>query len=278
MRFTDQIEWGTFFTPIEVADSQHLIFDPKLSYQTVESGGAFTGGALNSGVAFDMDHSTHVFDAEAPYSYSIVVDSEPGMYSYLCDIHPGMIGYIEVVADDIAVPSPFEVSEQMSAIVAATLNDATARMYAAEADYAATTDDGVLEVAAGIEFISGEVRVAIDRFYPSTGVIGAGESVAWSLADTATVAHAVVAPYLGSAIYSNLLEDADGNRYIEFSPLGLFPTLTDGMWDNDAEYVHAGIVAPGQAITVIFPEAGVYAYSDVFEPGMTGTIVVVDGE
>jgi len=24
--------------------------------------------------------------------------------------HPGMLGYIEVVADDIAVPSPFEVS------------------------------------------------------------------------------------------------------------------------------------------------------------------------
>jgi plastocyanin len=278
VRFTQEVAWSPFFTPIEVDGTPHLIMDPRLAFRTVDSGGTFTGEPLNSGVAFDMDHSEHLFDAEAPYSYSIVIDAAPGTYTYLCDLHPGMIGYIEVVHDDVEIPSPLEVSEQISSAVATALDAATEQIYALEAEYATTTDDGNLEIAAGIEFINGEVRVAIDRFYPSTGVIQAGESVTWMLDEDATVAHAIVAPFLGLDAYSNPLEDDQGNTQIEFSPLALMTTLTDGLWDNDADYVNAGLVAPGQSLTVTFPEPGVYQYSDVFEPGMTGTIVVLDAE
>jgi plastocyanin len=278
VRFAELLEWRSFVVPLEVDGNPHMIMDPNMAYRTVESGGAFTGEPLNSGFAFDMEHSEHLFDAAAPYTYSIVIEAEPGTYSYLCDLHPGMVGYIEVVAEDVEIPSPFEVSEQISAIVAAALEDATDQMYALESEYATTTDDGALEAAAGFEFVSGDVRVAIDRFYPSTGVIRAGESVTWSMGDDATVGHVIASPYLGWETYTSLIEDGDGNAQIELSPHVLIPTLTDGMWDNDAEYVNAGLVLPGQPVTVTFPEAGVYPYSDVFEPGMTGTIVVLDAE
>jgi plastocyanin len=279
VRFTEEAGWtGNFIVPAEVDGATHLIFDPNFGYRTLESGGTFTGEPINSGIHFDHEHSAHAFDAEAPYSFTIVVDAEPGGYVYICDIHPGMVGTIEVVADDVAIPSPFEVSEQVSAITAEVLDEATRVMYEFENGSTLTSTDGAISIMAGHEFIHDRVRIAIDRFFPSTAVIHAGETVTWSVADDATVGHAIVSPYLGFSNYTSVLVDAEGNNQLEFSPLALFPTLADGVWDPNAEYVHAGIAAPGAPVTVTFNDPGQYIYSDVFEPGMTGTVVVLPAE
>jgi hypothetical protein len=44
-----------------------------------------------------------MFDAEAPYSYSIVVEAEPGVYQYSDVFEPGMTGTIVVLDADSSV-------------------------------------------------------------------------------------------------------------------------------------------------------------------------------
>ena len=230
---------------------------------------------LNSGGQIGKSGVT--FGADAQFAYSLTIEAETGRYYYLCDIHPGMSAALEVVNADVAIASPEEVIADSATKIADANAFATDFLYETEAAHPATTDSDVLEVLAGVETHHNGVHIAIDRFFPATAVITAEQSVRWSVAEGNIVAHTVTAPYKPSNETTAFFEDSDGNPVLEFTPLILFPTLQDGGdWAAAADYNHAGLIAPGTGITIRFPDTGVFPYADLLEPGMTGTVVVIE--
>jgi plastocyanin len=275
VRFTDEATWLPSLMPAEIDGVQRFIGNPDVMFPSANNTGVFTGEPINSGV--QIGKSGVSFGADAPFAYSLSIEAEPGSYYYLCDIHPGMGATLEVVAADVAIPSPEEVIAASAAQIAEANAFATDFLYATETAHPAMTDGDVLEVLAGVETHHNGVHIAIDRFFPSTAVITAGQSVRWSVAEGNIVPHTVTAPYKGSNETTAFFEDSAGNPVLEFTPLILFPTLQDGGdWAAAADYNHVGLIAPGTDITVRFPDAGAFPYADLFEPGMTGTVVVID--
>jgi plastocyanin len=275
VRFTDEPIWMPSLMPAEIDGVQRFVGNPDVMFPSANNTGVFTGEPINSGV--QIGKSGVSFGADAQFAYSLTIEAEPDSYYYLCDIHPGMGATLEVVAADVAIPSPEEVIADSAAKIAEANAFAAEFLYETEAAHPATTDGDVLEVLAGVETHHNGVHIAIDRFFPATAVITAGQSVRWSVSEGNIVPHTVTAPYKGSNETTAFFEDSAGNPVLEFTPLILFPTLQDGgEWAAEADYNHVGLIAPGTGITVRFPDTGAFPYADLFEPGMTGTVVVVD--
>jgi plastocyanin len=275
VRFTDEAVWLPALMPAEIDGVQRFVGNPDVMFPSANNNGVFTGEPLNSGV--QIGESGLVFGADAQFAYSLTIEAEPGSYYYLCDVHPGMGATLEVVAADAAIPSPEEVMADSAAKIAEANAFATDFLYETEAAHPATTEGDVLDVLAGIETHHNGVHIAIDRFFPSTAVITAGQSVRWSVAAGSVVPHTVTAPYKSSKETTAFFEDSKGNPVLEFTPVILFPTLQDGGdWAAAADYNHTGLIAADTSITVHFPDAGVFPYADLLEPGMTGAVVVID--
>jgi plastocyanin len=249
------------FLMSEVDGQQTLVLNPVVAFPTIEDGAMYQGG----------DAATSP-PLEAPVlTFSLVMDVEPGRYQYFCDIHPGMTGVIEVVADDVEIPTPTEASAQgLQELTEQIALGAAAVPALSSASTTAT--DGVLQVMLG----SGDTgRTYVALFGPSTGVIHAGESVTWTNPAGSIEPHFInSSPYDPVAVPEivPLMQEA-GPPILLVGP-GFAGTTESGTTISMGDTFNSPFILPGESFTLTFSDPGTYLYNCHIHPGMNGVIVV----
>jgi plastocyanin len=261
MRFGEQEE--PFITVEEIGGSPTSVGNPRVFFPTLENGASYMGGEANSGLPPE--------DAIKSF-YSLVMDLEPGLYSYRCDVHPGMAGIIEVVADDVVIPSPSEVAAAADKELDDQINPAIGAYFGAMATAPTQPVDGSITIMAGI---GGTGRASSLQFASPLAVIKVGETVTWQVpADSPTLHFINSAPY-DPAINPDIIpqENASGPPTL-LAGTGFMGTTADGATIAAGEGFNSAILDPGQTFSLIFSDPGVYPYVCHVHPGMSGVIIV----
>jgi plastocyanin len=227
-------------------------------------------GFVNSGM---LGHGEGTFSVSFP---------TVGDYNYVCLLHPNMTGRVHVQAAGTPYPHD-QAYYDRQAIPAGNQLLATGRQLAAQARSAGLANPAQNQVAAG----AGDGFVAVDRFFPETIRIRAGETVGWTNPDPVTP-HTVTfgpeplypappAPYPATLSELKFLvaDGLDSNppppqpRHATISASTNLATTTI----NSAVF---GGLSPRRTFSVTFTAPGTYSYVCLLhdEFGMTGTVVV----
>lgn len=234
--------------------------NPDIAFPSVENGGTLTNAHANSGLPI-----------ESPI-FSLVIDLEPGRYMYFCDVHPGMVGVIEVVEDDVAIPSAGEVEARAQQELAEQMSAASAVYQETQASAQSEAVDGVVEVIAG----SGNTgRVTINQFSNPVAVILAGESVTWVNPADGIEPHFVnSSPYDPVAVPEVIpVIQENAPPILSIGP-GFLGTTPSGSVIGAGDTFNSAFILPGQSFTLTFSDPGVYLYNCHIHPNMNGVVVV----
>ncbi|MAS37258.1 MAG: hypothetical protein CL610_24875 [Anaerolineaceae bacterium] len=233
--------------------------NPAIAFPSIESGATYQGGEANSGLPLP---------GVSPI-FSLVMDLEPGTYSFLCDVHPGMAGVINVVASDVSIPSPQEVSMQAASELGATVGASIGATMELEAQ--TFTDESIY--SGQINMGSANTgRATINQFFPFVTVIQAGESVTWNNLEGGVEPHLVGWPPVRGQDVSPI-EVEGGPPILAVGPT-LAPMTPDGASIAAGEAFNSGLIFPGQSYTLTFTEPGVYPFTCNIHPAMNGTVIV----
>ena len=233
-----------------------------MAFPTVQSGATFTGETINTGIPMDPNAS--------PF-FSLIIDAEPGVYTFQCDIHPGMIGTIEVVADDVDIPSPAEVALKASEEIGSAFDVSAAAAFGQMVEETVVAEDGVANVQAGS---TGTGRVTVNLFMSPNVMIKAGESVTWTNPQGSIDPHFVNSlPYDEAAMQEIIpTEQQDAPPVLVIGP-GFLGTTQSGATVAAGESFNSGFLVPGDSFTLTFSDPGVYPYFCHIHPGMNGIVV-----
>ncbi len=251
--------------------------NPAWLFPNVESGAVYQGGDANSGLSLDP--------ANPIWTFSLVMDVEPGSYGYFCDVHPGMVGTITVVDDATPLPSPAETLAAAAAELEAQAGQGIQAAMERSMQPPTFTQDGALQVSAGLQAGSAHVF----SFFPSVAVIEAGQSVTWVIPDNSREPHFVAWPPLVPGSEFEMVPQDAGPPMIAFGE-NAYPSVENGAAIGTGDSFNSGILAPsqgftgqsftgeglaGQSFTLTFTEPGVYNYVCFVHPGMQGAVVVM---
>ncbi|MBI5667220.1 MAG: hypothetical protein HZC41_04360 [Chloroflexi bacterium] len=246
----------------DVNGQQMPVINPAVGLPTIENGATYSGGDANSGLPAGPD---------APKTFSLVMDLEPGTYSYICDVHPGMAGVINVVADDQAIPTPAEVAVQGATELLGAIGAGTGAMLQLETTEAQATDTGVTVQAGN----GGTGRTTVNQFFPFSATIQAGQSVTWTIPEDSVEPHTVSWPAVRGQDVAPIAVEG-GAPILALGPT-LLPMTQSGAEVAAGESFSSGLFNPGQSFSLTFTEPGVYPYVCNIHPGMNGVIVVEPG-
>jgi plastocyanin len=261
MRFGEQEE--PFITVQEMDGKPTPIGNPKVFFPTQENGAAYTGGEANSGLPDVSNLKSH---------YSLVMDVEPGLYSYRCDVHPGMAGIIEVVADDVAIPSPIEVAAMADTELDDQVDPAIGAYFGAAATAPTQAVEGVFTVMTGV---GGTGRASSLSFNSPLAIIKAGEQVRWEVPADSPTAHFINSiPYDPTTLLDFIPQENAGGPPTLLAGPGSLGTTADGATVAAGAGFNSPFLAPGQSFTLTFKDPGVYPYICHVHPGMGGGVIV----
>jgi plastocyanin len=183
-----------------------------------------------------------------------------------------MAGIIEVVADDVVIPSPSEVSAAADKELDDQINPAIGAYFGALASAPAQSTDGSITILAGI---GGTGRASSLQFAAPVALINAGDTVTWQVpADSPTLHFINSAPY-DPAVAPDIIpqENVGGPPNLLAGP-GFLGTTVDGATIAAGDVFNSPILEPGTSFSLIFSDPGVYAYVCHVHPGMSGVVVV----
>ncbi len=263
------------FVEAEAGGVTELTLNAAILYPDVENGAAFQGAEINTGAP--VDENAIIDGPDSVWTFSVVMDAEPGLYVYLCDIHPGMIGTITIVEAGVDIPGPETVAadatEQMQRDVY-TGFEMSNELEQHHQHGLTPPAEGVATVQTGLQ----QAGISVDRFFPEVTVIRAGESVTWVTDSDGNVPHSITWPYQPREDFFSFQANADGVNMLVVDSVLLVPTVENGGdWGSEG-FRHSGVLLPGDTFTARFPEPGVYPFMDVFERGMTGVVVVLEAD
>ncbi|MBA3872835.1 MAG: hypothetical protein H0X30_27205 [Anaerolineae bacterium] len=239
--------------------------NPAAGFPSFKNGDTYKGGDANSGLPLGPDASP---------MFSMVIDLPVGTYQYFCDVHAGMSGILEVVDDSVAIPGPIEASAEGQTELDGSLIAASAAGQQLAATAKTEAVDGVLNITLGT---GGTGRAYVGAFAPSLGVIKAGEKVTWTNpADSAEVHFVNALPFDAAKIMDVVPQPgADANQPpILTAGLGFLGTTQDGATVGTGDSYNSSFITPGQSFSLVFKDAGVYAYICHIHPGMNGVVIV----
>lgn len=225
-------------------------------------------------------------------------DIEPGTYSYYCSLHWVLqSGTIEVVPDDVPIPSQREVTRQAYEQIKATAAPLL-QAYRKALDVEGDTEVVGLRVRkpfAGWLLPNIAIPAFINEFVPRRVQVAAGQSVTWSFVGAHTVsfdvppyfAEFVVAPD-GTVEYSaDAVAPRPRRPDVQRSPPASEAAASDGRsggdpagqrrldggrWDG-VGFVSSGL-QDGTTFSLTFTRPGVYPYACLVHPRMVGEIIV----
>jgi plastocyanin len=237
--------------------------NPVILTPSGQSGDTFKEG-FNTGL---------IGDPGAPTSFAIVMDTAPGTYTYLCDLHAGMVGTIIVVADSETIPTPEDVAKEgqdgVNKVFAAAQ---TTALKAADAAVPVSTEP-TLQISAGFT----ETTASINRYFPSVGVIKAGQTINWTV-PAGLEPHTITFPLPDDGnIPPSLVPVVDKKNvpHLVFSDT-MAPLNKSG--ESFKGTLSSGLIFPGQSFAATFPTAGIFKYFCAIHPGQIGTIVVLPAD
>ena len=250
--------------------------NPAWLFPSVESGAVYQGGDANSGLSLDPENPL--------FTFSLVMDVEPGTYAYFCDLHPGMLGTITVVDNATPIPSPAEMLTVAAAEFEAQGGQAVEAAMITSMQPPAFTDDGVLQVSAGLQAGASHVF----GFFPSVAVIEVGQRVTWTVPDNSREPHFVTWPPLPPGSEFEPIFSEAGPPMIALGE-SFYPSVESGAEISVGDSFNSGAMLPpvftsqsftgeglvGPSFTLTFTEPGVYNYVCFVHPGMQGTVVVM---
>jgi plastocyanin len=242
--------------------------NPAAAFPTIDNGGTYTGGPMNSGLPAGVPGGP----TDAGGLFSVVMDVEPGSYTYMCDVHPGMVGVINVVVDDVEIPDTVEVALQakteIDLALAAGNEEVQAGIETSFSGVNTADETGVVHVQTG----SGTTgRTTVNRFFAFTTVIEVGQSVTWTIPEGSVDPHTVTWPPLRGQDIAPIPQDG-GPPILGFGP-GFTPLVPESVVQGTN--FNSGLLFPGQSFTLSFQEAGAYSFVCNIHPGMEGTVVVM---
>lgn len=180
----------------------------------------------------------NIFERQ-PQGFAVTVDLAPGRYRYHCNFHPSMHGYIEVVADEVALPTQEAIDAQ--ARIDLERDRATAIDLHRTLSKPTSTLDGdqrVWTVHAGAT--SADQRVSINDYMPADLEVEVGDAVRFVAAGVEP--NSVTFP--SEPVGSFTLEGCDTSSCVgHLAPVGL--VILAAPWS--CEYDDPGAGSPGVA-------------------------------
>jgi plastocyanin len=262
-----ETEVTMLIVPFEQDGAELMQMNPDVMMPTIESGSTYTGGSVNSGLPLAGPAQA------APY-FELTIDAEPGLYTYFCDVHMGMSGVIEVVADEVDIPSPSE------ALVAgfSELTTLVGSGFPIVGQANAAAANAMPESGAAITLGAGSGSVANYDFYPSVVVIHPGQSVTWTMsADVIPLPVGVssVPPAMPPDQMITFVPPSEGHPpAVVLNDVYIQGTLASGSDIGLDDTWFSGMLSPGESYTLTFTEPGVYRFSDS-GPGKLGAVIVL---
>ncbi|HZR97163.1 MAG TPA: plastocyanin/azurin family copper-binding protein [Chloroflexota bacterium] len=202
--------------------------------------------------------------------------SKPGAYAYLCSVHPNMQAFVVVEPAGTAVPTQDEVTVQ---------GQREAQQYFADAQTAVQRQQAAVPAAAtgGTWTVSMDApdspHYALQRFFPQTLTIQAGDTVRWvnpSVAEPHTVTFRAGAPRESEF---TPIPQPNGPPMIMGNPRVLAPVVPPSPYDGQS-YANSGFLGEGfpfgRDFSLTFSQPGTYQYVCVLHEdlGMSGFVVV----
>ncbi len=174
--------WPDLVVMADVDGTQTPTINPAIAFPSgAENGSAFQGDQSASGLFLDPN---------VPPIFTLMMDVDAGTYNYLCDVHPGMAGSIEVVGNDVAIPSPSDVSLQAAGEFGGTVGALMGQFGELEASEIAS-DTMAPEINAGNPGIN---RGTINLYFPNVAVAQVGQPVTWTVPQSSIEPHTVSWP------------------------------------------------------------------------------------
>jgi plastocyanin len=199
--------------------------------------------------------------------------SKAGSYTYLCAIHTGMGGIINVLAPGQQTDTQAAVDTRRTNQVNADI--ANLAVPAIMANTGELPAEGAIGLAAGVQNGLADVQ----RFFPGTVTVHAGEAVTW-IWKTADTPHTVTF-LAGQPAPATVLPvpQPNGPPRLQLNPQVAAPAGSPIDYDGGS-FLNSGLVQPipGQptpTFTVHFDSPGSYQYVCLLHEGMVGTINVL---
>lgn len=241
-------------------------FNPAFAVPSLESGSTYTGGESSSGLVTAAN-------AYIPQTYSLVIAAPVGSYPYFAHLKSGMNGTIEVVSDDVAIPSPSEAT----LIGAQEYTDYVTKTLATWQPLMENPPVGEADAHGDITIMASIGGTAlIQEFFPAVAVIHAGDTVTWKNPESSVDGQTAASiKFDGSGLV--LVQQQGGAPLVTFGS-DYAPVIESGGKVGANDVFNSGNLLPGQSYSLTFTEAGVYPYYSTFHYGMKGVIVVLPAE
>ncbi len=216
-----------------------LQINPVAAFPTPTNGQYDGSTYMNSGIM-----ST---DPGGITTFTLTFTSQ-GVFDYICYVHgEPMTGEVQVVAGNVAVPTPAQVQTQAQAEMKAAwlkvplvLAKATAQVVPP-----VRNADGHLTHTIILGFMSGNVMVM--RFFPSQDTVHPGDTVVWKLSPMEDAPHTVTFPNGGPDLPLVVIGFHNGQPVALINPAVLFPSaavLQDKSL-NKTDFFNSGLLIPG---------------------------------
>lgn len=242
----------------------------------------FTGTETlyNSGVIPYEGPGGNVFELELADTIA------PGSYPFVCAVHGSMhSGVLDVVPDDVEVPSPRDVSDQAREVVNAELAPLRSAFEQARAE-GEYERNGTVFAGNFAGLLAGEMDGVVNEFVPRDLEVRVGEPVTWTFFGPHSVSFEVPA-YLpiiewqedGTVTQDEALYAPAGGAPEPPEPEGPGqPLVVDGGTYDGEGFWSSGVLSSDAFVeyTLRFSEPGEYPYACLIHPPMVGTVRVVE--
>jgi plastocyanin len=175
--------------------------------------------------------------------------TQQGVFDYVCYVHgQTMSGQIDVVADNVAVPTPAQVRTQGQAEMRATWLKVPPVLAKARAQVVPPTRnaDGTLTHTITLGYMSGQIMIM--RFFPSSMTVHPGDTIVWKLSPNNGDAPHTVTFFNGAPDLPlvTVVQGQDGPIPL-INPAVVYPSqaVMQGVPLNNTDFFNSGLLVPG---------------------------------
>ena len=230
----------SFIIPAPDGMASPFQINPKAAFATPTNGQYDGSTYMNSGIMSTDPGSVQTFT---------LTFTHQGVFDYVCSVHGEvMSGEVEVVASNVAVPTPAQVQAQGQAELKAAWLKVPTVLAKANAQIVPPmrNADGTFTRTVTLGYMSGNVMVM--QFFPSHMTVFPGDTVIWKLSAMNGDAPHTITFYNGAADLSLVMIAFGSTGPVALiNPAVLFPSqaVEQGTPLNNTDFFNSGMLIPG---------------------------------